>query len=417
MINLNQENLNIHENPINSFENENDCIIFQNSKTKVDVHHRNNSENSSLAEISSNSSLLMDSVSMRNKIYKNSSLNTTENLSKKCMLSSKKDATFENSLEDRENDTRFETNSECKTLDGMIIVVSKNIFSKEMHEFHSNHFLILFSEKANTIINTNATNDLDKDHTIYSDKDSLNSKERDKRYYSDGFLKSKSVSSKIGKHQDHHLEPDVKSLPTQNFFENNEVKINIQIDDLESSINNPTNLDNLKTASTNSPQTSLEKTSTNNDLTKELNSKKRFKSEEFINLTSKCSIKSTKSLANVVLYSPNDQMPFKTTTIKDNHQLSIDRNFNNTRSNKKRSSIKHKKNQRHQIVRLEQPIPSTSTGITHNNPPEEFLKKILSVSGTFLAKSHDDTSTGAVHCFQVMILFIQSKIIRTKIMI
>lgn len=128
MVNLNRDSLNLHENPISSYEQAgHDCIIFQNSKTKADVHHRNNSENSSLAEISSNSSLLMDSVSMRNKVYKNSSLNTTENLSKKCMLSSKKDAiTLENSLEeDRENDTRFETNSECKTLDGMIIVVSQ----------------------------------------------------------------------------------------------------------------------------------------------------------------------------------------------------------------------------------------------------------------------------------------------------
>ena len=127
MVNLNRDNYVLHENPIHSsYETGNDCIIFQNSKTKVDVHHRNNSENSSLAEISSNSSLLIDSLSLRNKVYKNSSLNTTENLSKKCMLSSKKDATtLENSLEeDRENDTRFETNSECKTLDGMIIVVS-----------------------------------------------------------------------------------------------------------------------------------------------------------------------------------------------------------------------------------------------------------------------------------------------------
>lgn len=125
MVNLNRENYVLHENPIDSFETGNDCIIFQNSKTKADVHHRNNSENSSLAELSSSSSLLIDSLSLR-KVYKNSSLNTTENLSKKCMLSSKKEtATLENSLEeDRENDTRFETNSECKTLDGMIIVVS-----------------------------------------------------------------------------------------------------------------------------------------------------------------------------------------------------------------------------------------------------------------------------------------------------
>lgn len=131
MVNLNRENYVLHENPIDSFETATDCIIFQNSKTKADVHHRNNSENSSLAELSSSSSLLIDSLSLRKdgRFYaKNSSLNTAENLSKKCMLSSKKEtATLENSLEeDRENDTRFETNSECKTLDGMIIVVSVN---------------------------------------------------------------------------------------------------------------------------------------------------------------------------------------------------------------------------------------------------------------------------------------------------
>ena len=133
MVNLNRENYVLHENPIDSYEASyeagNDCIIFQNSKTKADVHHRNTSENSSLAELSSSSSLLIDSLSLR-KGY--NSLNTTENLSKKCMLSSKKEtATLENSLEeDRENDTRFETNSECKTLDGMIIVVSTPLESK-----------------------------------------------------------------------------------------------------------------------------------------------------------------------------------------------------------------------------------------------------------------------------------------------
>ena len=126
----------LHENPISSYETDNDCIIFQNSKTQADVHHRNNSENSSLAELSSSSSLLCDSLSLR-KVYKNNSLNTTENLSKKCMLSSKKETTtLENSLEeDRENDTRFETNSECKTLDGMIIVVSLYERSERFFQF------------------------------------------------------------------------------------------------------------------------------------------------------------------------------------------------------------------------------------------------------------------------------------------
>lgn len=147
---LNRENLVLHENPISSYAQDNECMIFQNSKTKVDIHHHHNSENSSLAEISSNSSLLIDSLSLRNKVYKNSSLNTTENLSKKCMLSSKKDTvTLENSLEDRENDNRFETNSECKTLDGMIIVVRILSF---IRKFFIYKFLNLFFNSPERLI-------------------------------------------------------------------------------------------------------------------------------------------------------------------------------------------------------------------------------------------------------------------------
>lgn len=248
------------------------------------------------------------------------------------------------------------------------------------------------------MLNTNASNDDNKDHN-YSDKDSLNLK--DKRYYSDGYLKSKCSSAKFNKHRrEEYLEPDVKSLPTQNFFDNNEIKINIQNDE-------PLSI-NLKSPSLNSNYKSID-----------LNSaKKRFKSEEFIyskdkkifnernNLTAdanKYPIKTTKSLANFVSYLSNEQVPFKSSSIK-----------HKTLTNKSADKLKRKNNQN---VRLEEPIPSTSTGITHQQkshqtplrqqeeqlkePPEEFLKKALNVSGTFLARNHDDTSIGAVHCFQV----------------
>ena len=213
------------------------------------------------------------------------------------------------------------------------------------------------------------------------------------------------MSSKLGKHHQEYLEPDVKSLPTQNFFENNEVKINIQPDDSRSAnqniISQHPNQRRKEDVSTTSPNTSLEETAT----TKELNcAKKRFKSEELIYPISKCSIKTTKSLANVVSYSPNDQVPFKTTVIQDCNQLSIVDEHKRISSQKRSSSKNRKNSQKHQqTVRLEEPIPSTSTGITHNNPPDDFIKKVLTVSGTFLAKDHDDTTVGAVHCFQVTI--------------
>ena len=247
-------------------------------------------------------------------------------------------------------------------------------------------------------------------------------KEKDKRYYSDSFLKSKSASSKLCKqHQEYSIvEPDVKSLPTQNFFENNEIKINIQTDSTDLHLNN----EQLKgTRNSNSPNGLADTHNTTiKTASKELNSaKKRFRSAEELliqqrNSNKNLKIKTTKSLANVVSYSPNDQVPFKTTIKRDDHLIQIDdernKQFKSKSSSLKLSSSK-KHHQKNASVRLnEEPIPSTSTGITHNadgvsnSPPEEFMKKILNVSSssanTYLhpAKNHDDTSLGAVHCFQ-----------------
>ena len=280
--------------------------------------------------------------------------------------------------------------------------------------------------KANTIINTNAN---DKDHHVaYSDKDSLSSKARDKRYYSDGFLKSKSASGKLGKHYQEYLEPDVKSLPTQNFFENNEIKINIQNDSLT---------DNRPDSRPHDEEHRIDKAITNSleDASlsaKELNNaKKRFKSEEIIysgyldrsldrSLDSNRhqrrppTIKTTKSLANVVSYAPNEPAPFKITIKEDGAPIAIDAK-QKTKRNKSSASAGSRRKQRrdylhplHTVVRLsEEPTPSTSTGITRGDhrPPEEFIKKIqtLNTAGTthlHPAKNHDDTSLGAVHCFQ-----------------
>ena len=47
------------------------------------------------------------------------------------------------------------------------------------------------------------------------------------------------------------------------------------------------------------------------------------------------------------------------------------------------------------------PIASSSTTLTSEGPPAYLLAQILATPGTHLAKSHDDTSVGAVHCFQV----------------
>lgn len=259
----------------------------------------------------------------------------------------------------------------------------------------------------------------------------MSSKAKDKRYYSDGFLKSKSVSGKLGKHQQEYLEPDVKSLPTQNFFENNEIKINIQNDSDQQadSPGGPHDEERRigKAAITNS--NSLEDNSRHTSA-RELNStKKRFKSEEFIYSNYLASnrhpadrktppaIKTTKSLANVVSYSPNEPTPFKTTIKPDGSTpLQIDELKKAKRAKSSASAGSRRKVRRdhhlhplHTVVRLsEEPTPSTSTGITHQDdhrPPEEFIKKIqtLNTSGAgYLhpAKNHDDTSIGAVHCFQ-----------------
>lgn len=217
----------------------------------------------------------------------------------------------------------------------------------------------------------------------------------------------------------------MKSLPTQDFFENNEIKINIQNDSLtDHPADSPRPHDEehrIEQAVTNS--TSLEDTSLS---ARQLNSaKKRFKSEELIYsnyLTDNRhrladrkspSIKTTKSLANVVSYSPNEAAPFKTTIKEDGTLLQIDE-LSKQKAKRNRSSSskrKHRRDHLHPlqtVVRLtEEPTPSTSTGITHGDqqPPDEFIKKIqtLNTSGaSYLhpAKNHDDTSLGAVHCFQ-----------------
>lgn len=219
----------------------------------------------------------------------------------------------------------------------------------------------------------------------------------------------------------------MKSLPTQDFFENNEIKINIQNDSLiDNQPDSPRPHDEeyrIGKAVTNS--TSLEDTSLS---AKQLNSaKKRFKSEELVysnylaanrrylaDRKSPPAIKTTKSLANVVSYSPNESAPFRTTIKEDGVLVQIDElSKQKVKRNKSSASSKrrHRRDHLHPlqtVVRLtEEPTPSTSTGITHDDPhpPEEFIKKIqtLNTSGTTYlhpAKNHDDTSLGAVHCFQ-----------------
>lgn len=204
----------------------------------------------------------------------------------------------------------------------------------------------------------------------------------------------------MGKHhQDFLVEPDVKSLPTQNFFENNEIKINIDSSDQNNL--SKINQDPIKIVS-NSLESSKQ----------HLNSaKKRFKSEEliystYLNEPSYKNRPATKSLANVVSYSPNDQVPFKTAIKEDDNLIQIDANskINKSFENSKRNYLIKIAS----IKLNEEPIPSTSTGITHevtqiDNPPLDVIKKIINVSNqSYLhpAKNHDDTSIGAVHCFQ-----------------